>query len=359
MQFKWSYVLVSASVCTWFVACGGSTSTAPTPTDPPQIACPIAPDPVDSLDGSGQAVTFGTPTVTGGQAPLNTSCTPVSGATFPVGTSTVTCSTSDAKARTASCTFPVVVLPPPKLAVTSFIAFGDSITYGEDGTAAAAALALQRIFVQLPSNERYPDILQAEMQARYKQQTPMMKNDGYPGESLSDGLTPSGTDCSGGDPTQSGAFQRYARDITAAPYGGLLLMEGSNDVNESLGDSCLLGKATNVERAIIDDAKRRGIRVVLGTIPPMVPPGFNNRAEGYQVVPTFNDMVKTLGASESIPLADVYTAFGSDAPTLIGFDGLHPNAAGYQRIADTFFGTIKSSLEVQTASAKKTVLRHR
>src|SRR5579862_8571123 len=209
MPFKWSYVLVSASVCTWFVACGGSTSTAPTPaTNPPQIACPIAPDPVDSLDGSGQPVSFGAPTVTGGQAPLSTSCTPVSGATFPVGTTTVTCSTSDAKARAASCTFPVVVLPPPKLTTTSFLAFGDSITWGEDGTASAGIFG-QHIFVQLPSGQPYPDVLQAELQGRYKQQTPTVKNDGYPGESLSDGLTPSGIDCSGGAPSQSGAFQRY------------------------------------------------------------------------------------------------------------------------------------------------------
>jgi lysophospholipase L1-like esterase len=48
----------------------------------------------------------------------------------------------------------------------------------------------------------------------------------------------------------------------------------------------------------------------------------------------------------------VYQAFGSDAPSLIGFDGLHPTPAGYQRIADTFFATIKSSLETATANTQ-------
>jgi lysophospholipase L1-like esterase len=275
-----------------------------------------------------------------------------------VGTSTVTCSTRDAAARTASCTFPVVVQPPPKLTVTSFLAFGDSITWGEDGTAAVGIFS-QHIFVQLPSGQPYPDALQAELQSRYKQQTPTVRNDGYPGESLSDGLTPSGVDCSGGSPSQSGAFQRYVHDIALAPYGALLLMEGSNDVNAAVGDGCLLGKAINVERAIIEDAKGRGVHVILGTIPPMVPPGFNGRAKGYLLVPTYNGMVKALAGTEAVPVADVYTAFGSDASTLIGFDGLHPNAAGYQRIADTFLGTIKSSLEVATTSASRAALRRR
>jgi lysophospholipase L1-like esterase len=30
---------------------------------------------------------------------------------------------------------------------------------------------------------------------------------------------------------------------------------------------------------------------------------------------------------------------------LIGEDGLHPSAAGYQRIADTFFDAIRKNLE--------------
>jgi lysophospholipase L1-like esterase len=94
----------------------------------------------------------------------------------------------------------------------------------------------------------------------------------------------------------------------------------------------------------------------------MVPPGALGRTKGSAIVPTFNDQIRALATSEGVPLADVYQAFGSDAPTLIGFDGLHPNPAGYQRIADTFLETIKSSLETNTTSraASSTVTkRHR
>jgi lysophospholipase L1-like esterase len=261
--------------------------------------------------------------------------------------------TSDAQARTSSCTFPVVVLPPPQLTVTSFLAYGDSVTYGEDGTASAAALARQHIFVQLPPGERYPDVLQAELIARYRLQSPTVFGDGHSGESLSDGLS---SDCQGGNPNQSVAFQHYTSAMSTGHYDALLLMEGSNDVDGAVGDSCLLSKAISVLRAMIDDGKARGARVILGTIPPMVPPGANSRAKGYLIVPNYNDMVRALAGSEGVPIADVYTAFGSDAPTLIGFDGLHPNAAGYQRIADTFFSTIKGSFETQ-ATPSKTGLR--
>src|SRR5215831_11396661 len=105
---KGPYLTIALGVCVVLAhaACGGS-KTGPTPTtDAPQITCPAAPDPVESLNGSAQAVSFPAPTVTGGQAPLNTSCTPVSGSSFTIGTTSVSCNTSDARARTASCSFP-------------------------------------------------------------------------------------------------------------------------------------------------------------------------------------------------------------------------------------------------------------
>ena len=42
---------------------------------------------------------------------------------------------------------------------------------------------------------------------------------------------------------------------------------------------------------------------------------------------------------------DVYQAFGGDTSTLIDYDGLHPTALGYQRIAETFFKAISRDLE--------------
>lgn len=350
--------LLTFCVCLSIVACGGP-GTAPTPVaDAPSIACPAAPSPADSLDGSAQVVAFPAPTVTAGQPPLTTSCLPVSGASFPVGTTTVTCKTSDAKARTASCSFSVVVLPPPRLPVSSFVAFGDSITWGEDGQNTASAFpSRQHVFVQLPQGQRYPDILQQELQARYRQQQVSVKNAGCPGEFLNQLYPPTFNDeCFGERADDPSAVRRFVSIASLRQYDALLLLEGSNDADTGAGDSAVIsgpGSAPQSLRSIIEAAKSAGMRVIVATIPPMVPPGADNRAKGYLVVPTYNDMVRGLATSEAVPLADVFAAFGADAPSLIGFDGLHPNPQGYQRIADTFFDAIRSSLET-TASTPST-----
>ncbi len=355
MIFSRTSLAAMLGVCLGLVACGGSGGTGPTQVvAAPQIACPVAPDPAESLDGSAQPVSFASPTVTGGQAPLTTSCSPASGSKFPVGTSTVTCSTSDARAQAASCTFPVVVLAPPKLPATSFLAFGDSITWGEDGRdSGSAALGQPRIFVQLVG-QTYPDVLQSELRARYTQQQVTVTNAGCPGESLSDpGIFSDKANCPGARADDPSAFRRFTSLAATHQWDALLLMEGSNDVNIASGDSRVLPIATGYLQQIVSAATANGMRVIVATIPPMVPPGADNRAKGYQVVPTYNNMVRSLATSAAVPLADIYGAFGSDAPTLIGFDGLHPDAAGYQRIADTFFAAIKSSLETRTAASQR------
>jgi lysophospholipase L1-like esterase len=353
MLTKHPAIYAAIGVFIGLVACGGGHgSTAPT-NDPPSIACPVPPSPVESLDGSAQPVSYPAPTVTAGQAPLNTGCLPVSGASFPIGTNTVTCTTSDAKARTASCTFSVVVLPQPKLAVTSFLAFGDSVTWGEDGRAStsdAAQVSRQHVYVQLPFGQRYPDILQQELQARYQTQTPTVFNAGCPGESLS---TPGEfVSCPGQRMDDPSAYRRLTSLASLHKYDALLLMEGSNDVDAAAKDSTVLPVAVGYLQKMVDAAKGSGMKVIVATIPPMVPPGAFGRAVGYQIVPNFNDQVRGVGTAAGVPLADVYAGFGSDASTLIGFDGLHPNPDGYKRIADTFLASIKSALESPTTTSQ-------
>jgi lysophospholipase L1-like esterase len=355
MFFKRAFLWVALGVGGGVLACGGSSGTTNTgPTEiAPSIACPLAPAPVESLDGSAQPVTFAAPVVAGGQAPLNTSCLPVSGAAFTVGTTTVTCTTSDARSRTASCTFPIVVQPPPKLPVTSFLAFGDSITWGEDGRDSASALGSgQHVFVQLPQGQRYPDILQQELQARYRQQQVSVTNAGCPGESLSDPgeFKPN---CLGERADDPSAFRRFISLASSRQWDIALFLEGSNDADIAAGDSKALPIAIGYLQKMIEAAKGNGMRVLVATIPPMVPPGIPARTKGSAVVPTYNDMVRALATTEGVPLVDVYQAFGSDTATLIGFDGLHPDPAGYQRIADTFLAAIKSSIETKTTGSAR------
>jgi hypothetical protein len=66
-----------------------------------------------------------------GQIPVTVACAPASGSQFPLGSTSVTCTASDALNRQATCAFTVSVTRLPTLQRTSFLAFGDSVTAGE------------------------------------------------------------------------------------------------------------------------------------------------------------------------------------------------------------------------------------
>jgi len=309
---------VAASVA----ACGGNPNRPPT--DPPQISCPESIS-VVSADGQPVSVPFPTPTVAGGQNPVSTTCNPASPATAAVGSTTVTCTATDARQRTASCTFGITVVPPPRLVATRFLAFGDSFTYGENGD----ALGHWRLEVQVANP--FPELLERMLVERYTSQTISMTNDGKPGESLA--LVFPGN--------VGTAPPRFSRDLSSGRYDAALVLEGVNDFFNR--DSRDIPPAIAALRSMVRDARSRNIRIVLATLPPMNPAG-RRATSKWQLVPQFNDQLKTMAAAEQVPVADIYAAFNGDF-SLLNDDGLHPNDRGYERIAETFFATIKSSLE--------------
>jgi lysophospholipase L1-like esterase len=312
------------------VAGCGSDPVAPTPPpppNPPTIACPVS-QTAQSPDGAPVAVQYLPPTVAAGAPPVAVACSPASGSQFNVGESNVTCTATDAYQRASTCTFTVAVqAPPPRLLATSFVAFGDSITWGEDGFEAlnARLAGTQRPRVRVPISETYPDVLRQLLVGRYTTQTPTVDNAGNSGEKVTDAT----------------AFPRFVSLTSSSRYEVVLIMEGSNDL-VAYGES-MTEAAIDVLRQMIGDAKSRNMRPYLATVPPQDPAGFRGGSAAF--VPGFNDMVRQLASEESVPLADVYTALAGNLATYIGSDGLHPTAAGYAKIADTFFTVIEKTLE--------------
>ncbi len=305
---------------------------------------------LQSQDGNAVSVTYAAPTVANGSVPLVTTCTPPNGSSFAVGQqTTVTCTTTDALQRTDSCTFTVTIQPPPRLSATSFLAFGDSITWGEDGRApTVVATSADRNYprVQLPANEIYPNVLQSLLAQRYRLQTPTVFNAGCPGETITGSSSP----CSGGN-----AFSRFVRLTSTRRYQAVLIMEGSNDLYN--GDAAVYPYAMAGLRQMILDARSRNIQPFLATIPPMDPSGF--RGIRADMVPTFNaQVVQPLAAQENVPLVDVYSAF-DNINTEIGFDGLHPTAAGYQKIAEAFLLKIEATLQTRSPASSIAVQQRR
>lgn len=349
--FRFSRLLSAAiSVATLAVvlsagACNSPTTPTPPPPpipDPPQISCPTVPAQT-SPNGQAMAVSF-TPSVILGAAPVTTTCTPASGTLFTVGSTAVSCSAVDARQRSASCSFTVVVQPPPRIALTRFLAFGDSITWGEDGTTTLTfslnkALSLDYPGIRLVGRE-YPTVVQQLLQTRYATQILTVDNQGERGEYARDATT----------------LTRFRNLVFSGRYDVVLLMEGTNDIWNGFtgGDTTGIAPAITALRQMIRDARSRGVRVFLATIGPGNPAGLRG-LQRYQAIPPLNAEIRLLATSEGVPLVDVFQAYNNNFAYLSA-DGIHPNAEGFALIATTFYDAIRRELEVRTLTPTMSTL---
>ena len=234
----------------------------------------------------------------------------------------------DARQRPASCTFGVTVLAPPIITLTRFAAFGDSMTRGEDGNASTLPFwssEQQRPLVLLPAQKTYPGVLQQLLSSRYTTQSMVVDNFGNPAERA-------------GAPATRSRFS----SVASSGYQAVLIMEGANDLadrNAASTDAAIASLGQMVR-----DAKSRGVRPFLATIPPQVPGGSRSFLSWPLVAP-FNDRVRALAVFEGATLVDVYAGLVSNTPLYINNDGEHLTEAGYAKIADVFFTALRGTLE--------------
>jgi lysophospholipase L1-like esterase len=304
---------LSAICAVTLAACGGNAS-GPTQGPPPTLACPA---PVQALSHNGTAptVTYDTPVGQGGEAPVTTACTPASGGTFELGTTTVTCTATDAGGQSASCSFGVHVSAVPRIVGTRFVAFGDSMTAG------TISPAPTMLMIDEPGS--YPSQLLPMLSARYSDQTITMVNEGYPGRFARDDLGRFGTVLSQDHP-----------DI-------VLLMHGANDLLNL--QQAGISDALQAIDSMVRQATGQGIHVLLATLPPQNPAG--SRGRGAVALPDFNAGIAHTAELDSVPLVDLYGQMGT-YQGYIGVDGLHPTEVGYAKIAELFMNAVKSNLEV-------------
>jgi len=291
------------------VATGCGSPTTPQ-TLGPILVCP-ANLTVASLDGNASPVVYDPPAVIAGEPPLKIGCAPQSGSIFVVGNSTVTCSVTDAVLRTDSCAFTVTVSIAPHISATRFMAFGNSIT---EGKIASGAI--------LTNN--YPEDLRAMLAARYTGQTIGMVTKGRGGEWAVDGAI------------------RLPVELDANHPEAVLLEEGVNDLVG--GQPSSIVPMVDALRTMVRQAKNRGIVVFLATLPPERAGG--SSASALPALPEANNQIRLLALSEHVTLVDLFVGLGGSPDPYIDTDGLHPNAVGYQKIAQLFFDAIRATLEV-------------
>src|SRR5687768_141058 len=126
-------LLAIAVMAVSFSACsGGPNGPGPTPQPgAPQIAC-SSPLTLENVVGTSQPVSYTAPTTSAGATPVTTSCSPASGTDFALGNTTVTCTATDAMGRQAACSFTVSLFH-QQLVFSKYLAFGDSLTEGQNG----------------------------------------------------------------------------------------------------------------------------------------------------------------------------------------------------------------------------------
>jgi lysophospholipase L1-like esterase len=139
--------------------------------------------------------------------------------------------------------------------------------------------------------------------------------------------------------------ENLSRVLTTDAPEVLLLQEGVNTLNT--GQTAAIPVIVDTLRAMIREARSRGIMVFVGTLLPQRTGG----CRAYDLLDETDDVIaanvqiRTMVGDEGAVLVDLYEAFAGHTAILLGEDGLHPSAAGYQEMAEAFFAAIVRRLE--------------
>lgn len=312
----------------WCGACSHAPAAPATPVAPdpppiaapPTVACP-ADLSVTARTSQGAVVDFNTPDAEHGEGAVNVSCTPASGATFPIGTTDVECDAVDSLQRKASCFFSVTVTAPPRLARTRIMAFGDSVTAGQvvvPNTDSAEVITTPEV--------AYPTVLAQMLGARYTDQRIEVFNEGRPTE------------------RSELALSRFIGTFGIDHPDVVVLLEGYNDIIFATSGAIGIAAAEQGVSALAADARNRGARVFICTLTPGKP---GRRQIAPSAILAANDRLRVVARGEGAVLVDTYSALLPDVGENVGSDGLHLTPAGYRRVAEAVFAAIRADLEVK------------
>ena len=335
-------LLVAVGVSGGCESPGGTTP--PPPLTGPTIACPtdIA---VSSNSGAPLSVHFALPASTTANPPVTVRCSPEPDSEFPLGSNAVVCTAVDTVGQ-SSCSFRVAVsLPERRLKFTKFMAFGDSITEGFLREPPDFGTTFKPHF--LDPVENYPYKLEQMLRQRYGSNDIVVINEGLGGETI------------------DGGTKRIVTEMEVHQPQVVLLLEGYNRLRETS-----VSDARSGLRSMVRWAQTHGADVVLATLFQVSDDREDSRPGSQAAIDDLNDAIRGLGSTLGLGgVADLEQAFGTGAG-LLGTDGLHPNPAGYQVLAETFRDEIIRRFEeipapapapppaIPPATVKSTSARH-
>lgn len=248
-------------------------------------------------------------------------CAPASGELFPVGTTPVECKITDSLSRSASCSFSITVAAAPKLRLTKFMAFGDSLTAGEQ-----VVPGTDDVETKANPDAAYPAVLARLLQARYASQTFTVVNRGKPAEQA------------------ARALGRFADDILSNSPEAVIILEGVNDIIVADTGAAGIDAAERGVSELAAHARNRRLRTFLVNLPPTKA---GRRRVPISLITSFNERLRVIARGEGAYLIDVFTPLSQDVDAMVGSDGLHLTEAGYKRMAETIFAALKDDLELK------------
>ena len=272
---------------------------------------------IENVTGFSQEVTYPSPIVSAGAPPVSVTCTPSSGGIFNLGDTSVTCTANDSLGRQATCGFTVSLRHKP-LSISRILAFGDSITEGENGRPVNGVA-----FVDLPNS--YPTILQQLFVERIPSQQISVVNAGRGGERITE------------------SEDRLKSRVAAVQPQVLLLEQGTND---------LIGRvpASEIAAAVrdtIQTARERGVTYIfVGTIPPQARENCNGsvpcRADTVPqaALNDVNQRIRSIAPANGAHLVEIHDQLLPNRLMHVDIDGLHLRPEGNRAIAEAFWKRI-------------------
>jgi lysophospholipase L1-like esterase len=201
-----------------------------------------------------------------------------------------------------------------------YMAFGDSITLGLGDT----------------GGNGYPGRLQAKLRAHFGD-----------GEVVNRGA----------DGTNTGeAVERILRNIRPTQPAITLVLYGTNDWNDVPCQDAPPCEVVKNLRRVIDEVKAADSLPFLATLPPVNPVLAGDDRNRW--IESTNTSLKQLAREEGAFVVDLYQAFrlqGGDVSRFFS-DHVHPNASGYEVMAEAFFQAIALGREAPRASSRTPAL---